>query len=729
MFSIKNKQFIYSLLTIVSIAAFVGFVLVDEGPVNRGSGSSGRAKRTEPVKQTQTPQAKAEPSNTQTVQPEADESVSTQPATEDTGATQNQVAKTPTSNSRGGKSSSKSAGMEAHELFALMDSEPQSISMITFHNGSDKLTVRKVNDNTSYYVTVPDGGGKEAVIELAREKKIAWSAKKDGTASLRGFFFSFGPILLIGAIFLFIYSRSRKAGSAGMGNFGKSKAISAEAENANVRKVTFDDVAGCDQAIKELKRIARGLKRRKLYSFFGAKLPKGVILTGPPGTGKTLLARAVAGVTDGTFSSTSGSDFVEMFVGVGASRVRDVFEDGRKKVKETGKPHIIFIDEIDAVGGKRGGGTGESSNSEREQTLNAILVEMDGMKNNEGLIVIAATNRLDMLDTALMRPGRFDSQVTVDNPNKEGRAAIFAIHTRNKPLAEDVNCDILAARSFGYSGAEIEGACNRAALLAAERYGLEIPEDATEEEVLDALKEMNATISLSEFDEGVDFVRYGSADPAKQKAMAEDEKNNTAVHEAGHACVSEVMPGSDPVVKITIMNRSKALGYVQNMPGEDRYGLSVEQLVARMVMAMAGRAAQEVILGKSDTGASNDFEQASQMAYNMVTKWGMSRLGHISVGRGGTGMQGFGSGPVSNFGPKLADRIDEEWMRIAEECYKLAKTIVEKDKARIEKLAKVLMEKETVLQDEWANFTSDNPSNLKAEDVAFDPSAKEEGDN
>lgn len=414
-----------------------------------------------------------------------------------------------------------------------------------------------------------------------------------------------------------------------------------------------------------------------------------------------------------------------MFVGVGASRVRDMFEQGRKKVKESGNPHIIFIDEIDAVGGKRGGGTGESSNSEREQTLNAILVEMDGMKNNEGLIIIAATNRVDMLDKALLRPGRFDCQVMVDTPNKEGRAAIFGIHTRNKPLAADVNCDVLAARSWGYSGAEIEGACNRAALLAAERYGLDIDEEATEVEILAALNELGATISLSEFDEGVDFVRYGSADPAKQKGMAKEEKKNTAIHEAGHACVSDVMPGSDPIVKITIMNRSKALGYVQNMPSEDRYGLSVDQLVARMVMAMAGRCAQEVILKKSDTGASNDFEQVSQMAHNMVTKWGMSRLGHISVGSGGSGMRGYAGGPISSYGPKLADRIDDEWQRIAEECYKLARKIVEKDKARIEKLAAILMEKETVLSDEWKVFSKENPTTVTSQEVAFNPSEKE----
>ncbi|MBK9141484.1 MAG: AAA family ATPase [Candidatus Melainabacteria bacterium] len=700
----KNTHFAVWMVCIILLAAFVGFVLVDSNPIQRGNPSAVTATHNSPrgskVRPTDSSQAVSEGGS---------------PAT-----------------SRPNPRAPRPIGiMQAHELFDLMKSSPDSIASITIFNGSDRITLLRSDNGNRYYVTLPERGGTEAVIALAQEKSIAWKAETDSTATLRGFFFSFGPFLILGGILVFFWYRNRQGGAAGgpggMG-FAKSRATDHDAEGADVRKVTFNDVAGCDEAIKEMRRIARGLRRRKLYAFFGAKLPKGIILEGPPGTGKTLLARALAGETDGTFSSTSGSDFVEMFVGVGASRVRDTFEKGRKKVKETGKPHIIFIDEIDAVGGKRGGGTGESSNSEREQTLNAILVEMDGMKNNEGLILVAATNRADMLDNALLRPGRFDSQITVDLPNKEGRSAIFAIHTRKKPLAENISCDLLAARSYGYSGAEIEGACNRAALLAAERYGADIPEDASEAEIEAALRKAGAVISLADFDEGVDFVRFGSADPAKQKAMAEDDKRNTAVHEAGHACVSDVMPGADPVVKITIMNRSKALGYVQNMPSDDRYGLTDEQIIARMVTCMAGRAAQEVILGKSDTGAANDFEQASQYAYNMVTRWGMSRLGHISVGRGGTGMRGMsGSGPIANYGPGLADRIDDEWMRIVEECYKMARAIVEKDRTRIEALAKTLLEKETVLGDEWNAFTAQNPSRVDKNSLSFDPAAPEGG--
>ncbi|MCB9467289.1 MAG: ATP-dependent zinc metalloprotease FtsH [Candidatus Obscuribacterales bacterium] len=721
----KWKQFGFWMIGILAFAAFIGFVIVEPGPTDRM-----RAESAPHVSRTVKPVARGGHGKQVVAQPDAVAGDNTNVVTEP-GAGSDNTGQAPTRTIQNARSAPKTGTMEAHELFSLMENNPEAIAMITFNNGSDRVIVKRADNGIRYYVTLPEGGGKEAAISLARQKNIAWTAQTDSTSAIRGFLFSFGPIILIGAIFLFIWNRNRKqagagGGNPGMNNFAKSKAQDHDEEGAAVRRVTFDDVAGCDEAIVELKRIARGLKRRKLYSFFGAKLPKGVILVGPPGTGKTLLARAVAGETDGTFSSTSGSDFVEMFVGVGASRVRDTFAKGREKVKKTGKPHIIFIDEIDAVGGKRGGGTGESSNSEREQTLNAILVEMDGMKNNEGLILIAATNRVDMLDDALMRPGRFDAQVSVELPNKEGRAAIFGIHTRNKPLAEGINNVLLADRSYGYSGAEIEGACNRAALLAAERCGAELPEDATEAQIDAFLKEAGGVITLADFDEGVDFVRFGSANTSKQKTMASKEKKNTAIHEAAHACASDIMPGADPVVKITIMSRSKALGYVQNMPSDDRYSLTVVQIVARMVTAMAGRAGQEQILGQIDTGASNDFEQASQMAHSVVTRWGMSRLGHFAVGRGGAAMRGMGSGPVSNYGPKLADRIDDEWMRINEECFKIAMLIVEKDRERIEALAEILMEKETVLGDEWVEFTRQYPSKVDKEALAFDPAAKSE---
>ncbi len=707
----KWKEFIIAMMVIPLFAAIVGYGLFSKGPV------------------VSTPSRTVTMSSPRGAAPAAPKGAPTISQSTDNGS--QPVAKAPTTNPRGGM---RTESMQAHELFEMLDKNPSAISYITFMNGSDSVTVVKAGEAVQYVVTLPAKGGVEEVLKAARDKNVFFKAETDSSSGFRNFLWNFGPFILIGLIWLFFLGRN--GAFKGMGNpaakaqmnIGKAKTTDKDKEGA-LRKVTFNDVAGADEAIKELRRISKGLKRRRLYSWFGVKLPKGILLVGPPGTGKTLLARAVAGETEGSFASTSGSDFVEMFVGVGASRVRDMFEEGRKKVKETGKPHIIFIDEIDAVGGARGGGgTSQSRNDEREQTLNALLVEMDGMKNNEGLIIIAATNRADMLDEALMRPGRFDVQVDVPLPSKDGREAIFKIHTRNKPLAEGVSCAILAARTYGYSGAEIESACNRAGILAAERYGLTIPEDADDAAIEAALKELNAAIEMKDFDEGVDFVRYGATDPARQKGMSENERENTTVHEGGHAIVSDVMPGSDPIVKITNVNRSKALGYVQNMPGEDRYSLDVTQIIARIVTAMAGRAAQELILDKCDTGAANDYEQACGLAYNMVTKWGMSKLGHISVGGRGTSMRGMGgSGPISNYGPKLADQIDDEWRRIVEACHDLAVRIVTEDRERLEALIVQLKADETILADGWKEFAKKHPSKIDPKTLVIDLKPERKG--
>ncbi len=698
--STKAREYLIAMLVIPMIAAFVGYVLVSPGPV---VSSSPRTTTISSPRGATVPQKGAPTVSQQTSEPGA-------------------ATKAPAANPRGAVRSEK---MQAHELFRLLDKEPASIASIAFLNGSDSVTVLKTNDQTRYIVTLPEKGGREEALKLVREKGVFWTADDDSTSSLRNFAFSFGPIIVFALLFMF-FMRGGIGGARGkMGNFGKSRTTSSDQEGA-LRVVTFDDVAGAEEAVKELRRIAKGLRWRRLYSWFGAKLPKGVLLVGPPGTGKTLLARAVAGETNGTFDATSGSDFIEMLVGVGASRVRDMFETGRAKVKETGKPHIIFIDEIDAVGGRRGGGAHGGKNEEREQTLNALLVEMDGMKNNEGLFIIAATNRVDMLDEALMRPGRFDSVVDVDLPNKEGRTAIFKIHTRKKPLAEDVNCVRLAERTWGYSGAEIEGACNRAALIAAERYGLQLPETPDdkplEDKVIeDFLKEAKAVITMEDFQEGIDFIRMGATNESRQNGMTDEDKENTTVHEAGHAIVTDVMPGMDPIVKVTNVNRSKALGYVQTMPSEDRYSMNVKKLVGRIVMAMAGRVAQEVVLGVADTGASNDFEQACGCAYNMVTKWGMSRVGHISVGGGGAAIRGIGgSGGVQNYGPKLADEIDDEWRRIVEACYDLATYIVTTDRERLDALVKKLKEVETLDTDGWAEFSKAHPSKVDKEKLVID---------
>jgi cell division protease FtsH len=699
MLSHKTKEFIIAMALIVAVAAFVGFVIVSPGPVSAPTNPA-RIHNTgaAPV----TPVSKPAPVKTAPVAQDPDSESGPEPPPLET--THN--------------------AMEASDLFALVDTNPKSIAQITFLNGSDVVLVQTTTELELHRVTLPEQGAREQLLRDVRDKHISWTARDDDSAFWRGLVFSFGPIILLAGVWFFFMRRGiANGGAAGSGikpNIAKAKTTHSDQAGA-LRKVTFADVAGCDEAKKEMHRIAKGLKRRRLYSFFGAKIPKGALLVGPPGTGKTLLARAVAGETDGTFAATSGSDFVEMFVGVGAARVRDMFEEGRKKVKETGKPHIIFIDEIDAVGGHRGGGPGQSGNSEREQTLNAILVEMDGMKNNEGLIILAATNRVDILDEALVRPGRFDVQLDVDLPNKVGREAIFKIHTRNKPLAPDVSCELLAQRTYGYSGAEIESACNRAALLAAERYGLQVPDEAEESVVLSILRKVSAAIALADFDEGVDFVRYGAANESRQQGMSQSERENTTVHEAGHAIVCDAMPGTDPIVKLTNLSRSKALGYLQNMPSDDRYGLDFVQIIGRIVTAMGGRAAQEAILGKIDTGASNDFEQACGLAYNMVTKWGMSRVGIISVGRSGGGMRGMGgAGPVSNYGPKLADEIDDEWRRIAAECYALAVRIIKEDRKRLEQLIATLKKKETMLVPDWQEFSAENPSEVDKKSLVID---------
>lgn len=658
---------------------------------------------------------------------------------------------------KGGKISYK-------QLLEYLNGDISLISKIVFKNGSDTVIVHR-KSRPHYEVVVPEDVGKAELRRKAEELKIYYEVQS--TTADDNPYMRIGIIVgvFVVGLLIFTYFSRRQGGAAagarnGTSNFGQTTAKDVADLGDSVPKVTFNDVAGCDEAVKELKRVVFGFSKQIVYDSFDAKLPRGILLLGPPGTGKTLLATAVAGECDGTMQVLSGSDFVEMYVGVGAARVRDTFAKGRLKVKETGKPHVIFIDEIDAVGGKRGNGV--NSNTEREQTLNALLVEMNGVNNNKGIIVIAATNRVDMLDEALVRPGRFDCHISVDMPDKTGREKIFAIHTRKKPLAKNVNPAILAARSYGYSGAEIAGACDRAALIAAERWA-EIPgaaevlakwdeaaklrKDCEAEEVknnpalrkeasekagiLQAEGDALATklppreIFLADFDEGIDFVRHGGAKVSAQAGMQSSEKENTAVHEAGHACAAAVLKASDPVVKATIMRRSRALGYVQYMPETDRVSFSDEQAVTRIIIAMAGRAAQEVYLNKVDTGASNDFEQASDMARRMVTSWGMSRLGQISVGdRGAAPMGGMSGGGSMGYGSNLANEIDAEWRRITRECYKIARYIVETDKERMEYVTKKLLEDETILRPEWLEILERFPSKVDADKVCFRPAAE-----
>jgi cell division protease FtsH len=620
--------------------------------------------------------------------------------------------------SRGSQSPTTSS-LTISELYQLIDISPTCITNVAFINGENNVRVERVNQLPAF-VKVSDAGGKQALLAKLDKSNINFQTvepKVDPIAKLLTD--NAGTILVLVVIIGFMVYSSRRAAKqmGGITGMGKSRSKDADKLKESIAKVTFKDVAGCEEAVKELRRVVKGIVGADVYKEFGAELPKGILLIGPPGTGKTLLAKAVANETGGTFEVTSGSAFVEMLVGVGASRVRDLFESARKKVAETKKPHIIFIDEIDAVGGKRGGGTAAGSNSEREQTLNQILVEMDGVIGNEGIIIIAATNRVDMLDDALLRPGRFDCHVAVDLPDRAGREAIFAIHIGDRIIAKEVTLAGLAQRTYGYSGAEIKGVCNRAFILAAERYAArrnDLQQSGLSAEQIAA--ELVKETTLADFDEGVDFVRYGNPDAAKQSRMKDSDKSNTAYHEGGHAAASVVAPEADPVVKITIMRRSKALGYVQTMPDTDRVSITRQQALSRIVMAMAGRAAQEVFLNTVDAGASNDFQQAADMARRMVTAWGMSRLGPISVGDRAEGPFG-GGGGHAGYGQDLGNEIDREVRYITSMCYKAAKVIVEADRERIEALVKILMDKETVLADEWLTLLKQYPSKIKWSDL------------
>ena len=598
----------------------------------------------------------------------------------------------------------KPLALSSSELYQLIAKNPACISNVVFVNGESEVRVELVNKQQAT-VTVSDAGGKEALLSKLEKGNIKFQAVEPATSA----FAQFLPLFLLLGYFgymAFVISRQRNQ-MGGMSRMGKSRSADATA-NDSIAKVGFKDVAGCPEAIKELQRLVERRLNGEVYAEFGAKLPKGILLVGPPGTGKTLLAKAVANETDGTFEAVSGSEFVQLFVGVGALRVRELFLRGRAQTAKTNKPNIIFIDEIDAVGRQRGNGY-SGGNDEREQTLNQLLTEMDGVHNNDGIIVIAATNRVDILDKALLRPGRFDSQVTVDLPDAAGREAIFAIHTKNGLLAKAVTLAGLAQRTFGYSGAEIAGVCNRAFIIAAERYTAQLKQLELSGLSADECKsQLVKEVTKEDFDEGVDFVRYGASDADKQSRMKEADKRNTAYHEAGHAVASVVAPEADPVVKITIMRRSMALGYVQTMPDTDRVRITKQQALSRIVMAMAGRAAQEVFLSTVDAGASNDFMQAADMARRMVATWGMSRVGPIFVGEQAQGP--FGGGGSSTFGQDFANEIDREVRYITNMCYKAAVAIVKADSERIEALVKILLEKETVLADEWQDLLKQYPS-------------------
>jgi len=502
-------------------------------------------------------------------------------------------------------------------------------------------------------------------IEAANIQKEVYEEQKGESVWLT-FLTSIIPFVIIFILFFFLLNQAQGGGSRVM-NFGKSKA---KLYNDEKKKVTFNDVAGADEEKAELEEVVEFLKDPRKFAQLGARIPKGVLLVGPPGTGKTLLARAVAGEAGVPFFSISGSDFVEMFVGVGASRVRDLFENAKKNA-----PCIIFIDEIDAVGRQRGAGLG-GGHDEREQTLNQLLVEMDGFGANEGIIIIAATNRPDILDPALLRPGRFDRQITVDRPDVKGRFAVLKVHARNKPLAENVDLDVIARRTPGFTGADLENLLNEAALLSA-RKG-------------------KKKIEMVEVDEAIDRVIAGPA--KKSRVISEDEKRLVAYHEAGHTIVGYHLEHADTVHKVTIIPRGSAGGYTVMLPKEDRYFATRSELLDKISGLLGGRVAEEIVLNEISTGAHNDFERATGIARRMVTEFGMSdMLGPMQFGRSqGQVFLGRDFGHERDYSENTSQRIDEEIQRIIREQYTRTKDLLNKYRDHLEIVAQTLLTVETL---------------------------------
>ncbi|MDR4986615.1 cell division protein FtsH [Bacillus cereus] len=532
------------------------------------------------------------------------------------------------------------------EVKGQFNNSSQGEQFVTYAPNTEELQ-KKINDKAQ---------GAEVKYQPAEETS-AWVT----------FFTSIIPFVIIFILFFFLLNQAQGGGSRVM-NFGKSKA---KLYNDEKKKIRFRDVAGADEEKQELVEVVEFLKDPRKFAEVGARIPKGVLLVGPPGTGKTLLARAVAGEAGVPFFSISGSDFVEMFVGVGASRVRDLFENAKKNA-----PCIIFIDEIDAVGRQRGAGLG-GGHDEREQTLNQLLVEMDGFGANEGIIIIAATNRPDILDPALLRPGRFDRQITVDRPDVNGREAVLKVHARNKPLDENVNLRAIATRTPGFSGADLENLLNEAALVAA--------------------RQDKKKIDMSDIDEATDRVIAGPA--KKSRVISEKERNIVAFHEAGHTVIGVVLDEADIVHKVTIVPRGQAGGYAVMLPKEDRYFMTKPELLDKITGLLGGRVAEEIVFGEVSTGAHNDFQRATGIARRMVTEFGMSdKLGPMQFGssQGGQVFLGRDFHSEQNYSDAIAHEIDVEMQTIMKDCYARAKQILTEKRDKLDIIAKTLLEVETL---------------------------------
>ncbi len=569
-------------------------------------------------------------------------------------------------------------GMAMILLFNLFNVPPKTDKEMIFSDFISKVEAGDVDEVTikeshitgrlkdgskfkTYAVEYPD------LVKELRQKDVKIAAKPpDQSPWYVNFFFSWGPIIFLVLVWIVFMKQMQMGGNKAM-SFGKAKA---KLVSDKAVKVTFADVAGVEEAKAEVEEIIEFLKDPQKFSKLGGKIPKGVLLVGSPGTGKTLLAKAIAGEAAVPFFSISGSDFVEMFVGVGASRVRDLFEQAKKSA-----PCIIFIDEIDAVGRHRGAGLG-GGHDEREQTLNQLLVEMDGFEGNEGVIIIAATNRPDVLDPALLRPGRFDRQIVVPTPDVKGRNEILKVHTKNIPIAEDVNLDKIARGTPGFSGADLANLVNEAALIAA--------------------RKIKEKVDMIDFEFAKDKVLMGVE--RRSMVISDEEKKNTAYHEAGHALVAKLTHGTDPIHKVSIIPRGRALGVTQQLPIDDRYTYSKDYLEKALNVLMGGRAAEELLLHHMTTGAGNDIERATELSRKMVTEWGMSKkLGPLTFGKKEEQIfLGRELARHKDYSEKTAEDIDEEIRGIVTNAYSNAKQILEENLDLVEALAQALLERETV---------------------------------
>ena len=538
-------------------------------------------------------------------------------------------------------------------------------------------TVRAELANGSVFETRYADESQDELVQLLQDNGVATEVDPQNGSALLSFLFQLIPILLIIGVFLWIMNQSQGGGGRVM-QFGKARA---KVVTKDQPKTTFADVAGVDEAIEELQEVKEYLANPAKFQAMGAKIPKGVLLFGPPGTGKTLLARAVAGEAGVPFYSISGSDFVEMFVGVGAARVRDLFEQAKQNA-----PAIVFIDEIDAVGRHRGAGLG-GGHDEREQTLNQLLVEMDGFDQRTAVILMAATNRPDILDPALLRPGRFDRHVTIDRPDLAGRKGILAVHARGKPFDENVDLDVIARRTPGFTGADLANVINEAALLAA-RWG-------------------KKAISGREIEEAIDRVMAGPE--RKTRVMSDREKRVIAYHEGGHALVAYLLPNTDPVHKISVISRGRALGYTLTLPEQDKFLMTREELMDELAMLLGGRVAEELIVGDITTGASNDIERSTKVARAMVTEYGMSdAIGPLTLGQKQHEVflgRDFQSQP--DYSDSVAFEIDNEVRRLIDQAHDEALEILQEHRDKLDLLASTLIEKETIDRDEVERLLAD----------------------